>query len=161
MRAARGCICGFTLIEMMVTVVLVGILASVVVPLTEVSVRRAREHDLRIALREIRAAIDAYKRAGDEGRIHRSAAATGYPATLDVLVDGEPDLKDVAQRKIRFLRRVPRDPMNQDTGLPPAATWGKRAYSSEADSPKEGDDVYDIHSTSNRAGLNGLPYTQW
>ena len=157
MKKARG----FTLIEMMVTVVLVGILASVIVPLTEMAIQRGREQDLRVALREIRGAIDAYKRAGDEGRIYRSATTTGYPATLDVLVEGEPDLKDPAHRKIFFLRRVPRDPMNADMKLAPAATWGKRAYASEADRPKEGDDVYDIYSLSRRTGLNGLPYTQW
>ena len=153
--------CGFTLIEMMVTVVLVGILASVVVPLTEMTIQRGREQDLRMALREIRGAIDAYKRAGDEGRIYRSATTTGYPETLDALVEGEPDLKDPAKRKIYFMRRVPRDPLNPDIKLAPAATWGKRAYASEADRPKEGDDVYDVYSTSQRIGLNGLPYAQW
>jgi len=157
MRSSRG----FTLIEMMVTVVLVGILASVVVPLTEMTIQRGREQDLRMALREIRGAIDAYKRAGDEGRIYRSATTTGYPETLDVLVEGVPDLKDPAKRKIYFLRRVPRDPLNPDIKLAPAATWGKRAYASEADRPKEGDDVYDVYSTSKRIGLNGLPYAQW
>ncbi|MCY1215811.1 type II secretion system protein G [compost metagenome] len=157
MRSSRG----FTLIEMMVTVVLVGILASVVVPLTEMTIQRGREQDLRMALREIRGAIDAYKRAGDEGRIYRSATTTGYPETLDVLVEGGPDLKDPAKRKIYFLRRVPRDPLNPDIKLAPAATWGKRAYASEADRPKEGDDVYDVYSTSKRIGLNGLPYAQW
>jgi general secretion pathway protein G len=157
MKAARG----FTLIEMLVTVVLVGILASVVVPLIEMSVRRGKEQELRIALREIRGAIDVYKRAGDEGRIYRSATTTGYPATLDILVEGTQDLKDPGRRKIYFLRRVPRDPMNLELTLAPAATWGKRSYASEADRPKEGDDVYDIYSTSERSGLNGLPYSQW
>lgn len=157
MKSVRG----FTLIEMMVTVVLVGILASVVVPLTEMSIQRGREHELRMALREIRGAIDAYKRAGDEGRIHRSATSTGYPATLDVLVAGEPDLQHPGRRKIYFLRRVPRDPMNADMTRAPAATWGKRSYASEAEHPREGDDVYDVHSLSRRAGLNGRPYAQW
>ena len=152
---------GFTLIEMMVTVMLVGILASVVVPLTQMSIQRAKEHELRMALREIRTAIDAYKRAGDEGRIHRSATTTGYPANLDVLVQGEPDLKDPARRKIYFLRRVPRDPMNPDMALAPAATWRNRCYASDADQPKEGDDVYDVYSSSARSGLNGVPYAQW
>ncbi|WP_112189021.1 type II secretion system protein [Ralstonia sp. GX3-BWBA] len=157
MKTARG----FTLIEMLITVVLVGILASVVVPLTEMSVRRGKEQELRAALREIRGAIDAYKRAGDEGRIYRSATTTGYPATLDVLVEGAQDLKDPGRRKIYFLRRVPRDPMNPDLKLAPTATWGKRSYASEADRPKEGDDVYDVYSTSQRVGLNGQPYAQW
>ncbi|MBA9848514.1 type II secretion system protein [Ralstonia pickettii] len=157
MKTARG----FTLIEMLITVVLVGILASVVVPLTEMSVRRGKEQELRAALREIRGAIDAYKRAGDEGRIYRSATTTGYPATLDVLVEGAQDMKDPGRRKIYFLRRVPRDPMNPDLKLAPTATWGKRSYASEADRPKEGDDVYDVYSTSQRVGLNGQPYAQW
>lgn len=157
MRGVRG----FTLIEMMVTVVLVGILASVVVPLTEMSIQRGKEQELRIALRELRSAIDAYKRAGDEGRVYRSATTTGYPQALEVLVQGTPDLRDPGHRKIYFLRRVPRDPMNADTKLAPAATWGKRAYASEADRPKEGDDVYDVYSQSKRIGLNGLAYAQW
>lgn len=152
---------GFTLIEMMVTVALVGILASVVVPLTEMSIQRGKEQELRMALREIRTAIDAYKRAGDEGRIHRSATSTGYPATLDVLVEGASDIKDPGHRKIFFLRRLPRDPLNADMEIAPAGTWGKRSYSSEADRPQEGADVYDVHSMSRRAGLNGLPYAQW
>jgi prepilin-type N-terminal cleavage/methylation domain-containing protein len=152
---------GFTLVEMMVTVTLVGILASVVVPLTEMAVRRAKEQELRIALREIRTAIDAYKRAGDEGRIHRSATTTGYPPTLAALVEGAVDLRDPGRRKIFFLRRVPRDPMNADPGLAPEATWGKRAYASEADHPREGDDVYDVYSLSGRPGLSGRPYQDW
>ena len=140
MKTARG----FTLIEMLITVVLVGILASVVVPLTEMSVRRGKEQELRAALREIRGAIDAYKRAGDEGRIYRSATTTGYPATLDVLVEGAQDMKDPGRRKIYFLRRVPRDPMNPDLKLAPTATWGKRLLCERSGSdPKEGDDVYD------------------
>ena len=152
---------GFTLIEMMVTVALVGILASVALPLTEMSMQRQKEQELRAALREIRSAIDAFKRAGDEGRIRRSATTTGYPPTIEALVEGAADLKDPAHRKIFFLRRVPRDPMNADMVLAPAATWGKRAYSSEADRPMEGDDVYDVFSLNRRTGLNGLPYAQW
>ncbi|GAA4347973.1 hypothetical protein GCM10023165_33300 [Variovorax defluvii] len=149
------------MIEMMVTVALVGILASVAVPLTEMSIQRQKEQALRAALREIRGAIDAYKRAGDEGRVHRSATATGYPPTLEALVEGAPDLQDPGRRKIFFLRRVPRDPMNPDMSLAPGATWGKRAYASEADRPMEGDDVYDVRSLSGRVGLDGVPYAQW
>lgn len=152
---------GFTLIEMMVTVALVGILASVVVPLVQVSVQRSKERDLRIALREIRTAIDAYKKAGDEGRIYRSATTTGYPPTLATLVQGAADLKDAGHRKIFFLRRLPRDPMDPNNELAPERTWGLRSYASEAERPREGEDVYDIHSRSEAIGLGGTPYRAW
>lgn len=152
---------GFTLIELMVTVAIVAILASVIVPLTQVSVQRSKEQDLKLALREIRTAIDAYKQAVDEGRIYRSIDTTGYPASLEMLVQGVPDLKDAKERKIYFLRRVPRDPMSADASLPAAATWGKRSYRSEPDNPREGEDVYDVYSLSERKGLDGRPYREW
>lgn len=152
---------GFTLIEMMVTVALVTILASVVVPLTQMSVQRAKEKELRLALREIRVAIDAYKKAGDEGRILRSATTTGYPATLAALVDGAVDIKDPKHRKLFFLRRIPRDPMSSHPDIEPERTWGLRSYASEADQPEEGVDVYDVYSQSASVGLNGIPYRLW
>lgn len=157
MRRRRG----FTLIEMMVTVALVAILASVAVPLARLSAQRVKERDLRLALREIRAGIDAYKRAGDEGRIHRSPTATGYPPTLQVLVAGAIDIKDPRGAKIFFLRRMPRDPLHPDPALAPDRTWGLRSYASEAEQPREGDDVYDIRSLDPGIGLNGTPYRQW
>lgn len=152
---------GFTLIELMVTVALVAILASVIVPLAQVSVQRSKEQDLKIALREMRSAIDGYKQAVDDGRIYRSIDSTGYPPSLQVLVDGVPDLKDPKGRKIYFLRRIPRDPMNSDATLDADATWGKRAYRSDADNPQEGDDVYDVYSLSRQTGLDGRPYREW
>lgn len=152
---------GFTLIEMMVTVALVAILASVVVPLTQMSVQRGKERELRLALREIRVAIDAYKKAGDEGRIQRSATTTGYPATLATLVDGAVDIKDPKHRKLFFLRRIPRDPMSSHREIASERTWGLRSYASEADQPEEGIDVYDVYSPSVSVGLNGIPYRLW
>lgn len=152
---------GFTLIEMMVTVAIIAILASVVVPMTQVSVQRSKEQELKLALREIRSAIDAYKQAVDAGHIYRSLDATGYPASLDVLVQGVPDLKDAKGRKMYFLRRIPRDPFNPDETLAAEATWGKRAYRSEPDNPQEGDDIYDVYSRSERSGMNGRPYREW
>lgn len=152
---------GFTLIELMVTVTLVAILASVVVPLTQVSVQRGREQELLLALREIRGAIDDYKEAVDEGRIFRSADESGYPASLNVLVDGVPDLKDVKGRKIYFLRRIPRDPFSDSRIYRAADTWGKRSYVSEANAPREGEDVYDVYSLSAKVGLNGRSYRDW
>lgn len=152
---------GFTLIELMVTVALVAILASVVAPLAQVSVQRSKEQDLKLALREIRVGIDAYRQAVDLGRIYRSVDATGYPESLTVLVEGVPDLKDPKGRKIYFLRRLPRDPFNLDENLKAEATWGKRSYRSDADDPREGEDVYDVYSLSEKSGLNGSPYREW
>jgi len=152
---------GFTLIELMVTVTIVAILASVVVPMAQVTVQRGKEQDLKLALREIRGAIDDYKRAVDEGRVYKSVDATGYPDTLDILVEGVPDLKDAKGRKIYFMRRIPRDPFNLEADISATETWGKRSYDSEADNPKEGQDVYDVFSLSRKVGLNGSPYREW
>jgi general secretion pathway protein G len=152
---------GFTLIELLVTLAILALLGTLVVPVAQVAQQRRHEQALRLALREIRAGIDAYKRAGDEGRIARAAGATGYPPTLEVLVQGVPDQKSPKGAKIYFLRRLPRDPFNGDAELTDAQTWGKRSYASEPDEPKEGDDVYDVYSTSGKVGLNGIPYSRW
>lgn len=152
---------GFTLIELLVTLAILAVLASLVVPLAQVQVQRVKEQELRLALREIRTALDAYKRAHDEGRIRRVAASSGYPPSLDVLVEGVDDQRDPNRRKLYFMRRVPRDPLADDPALTDAATWGKRSYASEADEPREGDDVYDVYSRSALVGLNGVPYRRW
>jgi general secretion pathway protein G len=152
---------GFTLVELMVTVAIVAVLASIGLPLAELAVKRHREQELRVALREVRAAIDAYKLAADQGRIARSAEQSGYPASLDVLVRGMEDMRSKDRNRIYFLRRLPRDPTFPDSLAPAASTWGKRSYASPPDAPREGDDVYDIYSLAPGAGLNGVDYRYW
>jgi general secretion pathway protein G len=152
---------GFTLIELVITVAILGVLALAVLPVAETAVKRAKESELRANLREIRGALDAYKRAWDEGRVPKAIGQTGYPPTLDVLVQGVVDPKDQKGARIYFLRRLPRDPFHEDAQAPAAATWGKRAYASPPDSPFEGADVFDIYSVSDGVGLNGVPYRQW
>jgi general secretion pathway protein G len=145
---------GFTLVELLVVVAIVALLASIAAPLAEMSWQRGKEQELRHALRQIREAIDAYKRASDEGRIERKADASGYPATLAVLVDGVEDRTDPEKSKVFFLRRVPRDPMTGEE-------WGLRSYASPANDPQPGKDVYDVYSRSDHVGLNRVPYREW
>jgi general secretion pathway protein G len=152
---------GFTLIELLVTLAILALLGTIVAPAAQVTIQRRHEQELRVALREIRTAIDAYKKASDEGRIAKAAGATGYPPKLETLVDGVIDLRSPKRTKVFFLRRLPRDPFNGDSDKADADTWLKRSYASDATEPREGDDVYDVLSTSERVGLNGIAYRKW
>ncbi len=152
---------GFTLVELVVTVAIMAILATAALPLAELAVQRSREQELRAALRQIREAIDAYKQAMDDGRIVKAVDKSGYPQSLQVLVDGVGDAKSPKKAKIYFLRRIPRDPMMRDTTVPAAQNWGLRSYASSAEDPREGDDVFDVYSLSSKTGINGVPYREW
>ncbi len=152
---------GFTLIELLVTLAILAMLGTLVVPVTQVTMQRKNEQELRHALREIRNGIDAYKKAYDEGRLPRVLNSNGYPKNLEILVEGVADQRSPKRAKIHFLRRIPRDPFNPDSELSDAQTWGKRSYASEAAEPQEGEDVYDVYSLSPRVGLNDVPYRKW
>ena len=152
---------GFTLIELLIAVAIVAVLASAALPLNELAVQRAKEQDLRRALREIRDAIDAHKQAFDDGRIQKRVGESGYPKRLEDLVAGIEDQKSPKKERIYFLRRIPRDPLSDDGTKGPAESWGKRSYASPPDEPREGDDVFDVFTLSAGTGINGRPYREW
>ena len=153
---------GFTIIELVITVGIVSLLATAVIPSAQLMYQREREHELRASLRTIRAALDAYKSASDTGRIKKKLDQSGYPPNLQVLVDGVEDAASAKEGlKIYYQRSLPRDPFWPDATTPAAETWGLRSYASPPDDPQPGDDVYDVRSRSSRTGLNGVPYRDW
>ena len=161
MRASHG----FTLVEMVVVVAIVGILAAAAQPLLALATRRQQELTLHQNLRSQRGAIDAYKAAASEGRITVPAGASGYPPTLDVLVAGvaisaSGAAPGTAATKVYFLRRMPRNPL-ADAALPDAQTWALRSYDSPPEAPRPGRDVFDVYVDSDQRGLDGSAVREW
>ncbi len=152
---------GFTLIELMVALVLLALILSSAAPVMQITAKRAKEQELKRNLWQLRDAIDAYKKAVDDGLIKKSPGQTGYPPNLQILVQGVENPRDPKKRKIHFLRSIPRDPFVPDPELSNEASWGKRSYTSSFEEPAEGDDVYDVYSLSSDTGLNQQPYREW
>lgn len=152
---------GFTLIELIITLALVGLVAMVALPLYEISATRLKETELKLALRQIRTALDNYKAAVDTGQIARDAGDSGYPPSLEVLVNGVENAKDVNHSRLVFLRHVPRDPFYPDPAQTAEQTWALRSYGSPPTDPMPGNDVYDVASLSTGKGMNGIAYKEW
>jgi general secretion pathway protein G len=155
---------GFTLIEVLVVLAILGVLAAAARPLLELAALRHKEAALREGLRQIRGAIDAYERAVATGAVQRPADAPPglavYPASLTLLVEGVPTTADRDAPQRRFLRRLPRDPF-ADATLAAADTWATRASDSTPDAPRSGRDVFDIASRHPGTALDGTRYDQW
>jgi general secretion pathway protein G len=158
-RPASWCERGYTFIELLVVSALVLILASAAMPLARVTSTRQREAELRRALREIRTAIDKFKDAADTqqiGPVDIKAGSEGYPADLHTLVEGVPANNDATGRKLKFLRRVPVDPMTKST------EWGLRSYQDDTDATSwGGQNVFDVYTTSRGTALDGTKYRDW
>jgi general secretion pathway protein G len=154
---------GFTLIELLVSLAIVALLATVAFPLAQVVQTRAKEAELRASLRVIRQALDAYKAAADSGVINKSAGTSGYPPSLDTLVDGvkRSAAFGFSAQPFVVLRRIPRDPFFEDASVPNAATWNTRSYSSKADNPQPSEDVFDVFSKSSKRAMDGTRYSDW
>ncbi|MBV8910323.1 MAG: type II secretion system protein [Gammaproteobacteria bacterium] len=152
---------GFTIIELVITLAIVGLLAMAAMPLAQLVAKREKEAELRTALRDIRGALDAYKLAAQGGHIKLELGASGYPPDLKSLYAGVEDATSEKKKNLYFLRRLPRDPFFPDPSASAEETWGLRSYQSPPDDPQPGDDVYDVHSLSNAKGLNGVPYREW
>jgi general secretion pathway protein G len=155
---------GISLIELIVTLVILSILATVILPSAQMTMKRAREIELRRDLRLLRTAIDNYKKNYDQAVINHNILASldksGYPETLQVLIEGY-DFGGLVNYKKKFLRKIPADPFNPPKpGEEPK--WGLRSYTDEPDSPNwGGDDVYDVYSQSEDTAIDGTKYKDW
>lgn len=146
---------GYTLAELVMVAAVMAILALAVLPVAKFTAKRSKEIELKTALRTMRAAIDEYKRYSDAGQIPVDLGTEGYPAELEVLVEGV-DLVGQIDKKVKFLRRIPIDPMTGEV------EWGLRSYQDEPDASSwGGENVYDVYSLSGGVGLNRVPYSKW
>ncbi|MFL6605498.1 MAG: type II secretion system protein [Steroidobacteraceae bacterium] len=152
---------GFTLIELVVTLAIIGLLAVSAMPLAQLIAQREKEADLRAALRDIRTALDAYHTAALTGHIKMELGTSGYPPDLKSLYIGVEDTASEKKINLYFLRRIPRDPFFPDTSVPSEETWGLRSYASAPEDPQPGEDVFDVISLAPGKGLNGIPYHDW
>lgn len=152
---------GFTLIELVITLAIIGLLATAAMPLAQLVAKREKEADLRTALRDIRTAIDGYRVAAQTGHIKQELGASGYPPDLKSLYAGVEDVSSEKKVNLYFLRRVPRDPFFPDANVAAEETWGLRSYQSPPEDPQPGEDVFDVYSQSGSKGLNGIPYREW
>lgn len=150
---------GYTFVELLVVTALIAILASAIMPLARVTVQRQKEMELRRDLRELRTGIDHYKDAADQGMLNALELKVdnqGYPPDLETLVKGVPAAGDASGKKLKFLRRIPIDPM---TGT---MEWGQRLYQDRPDaSTWGGQNVYDVFTTNEGVGLDGTKYRDW
>ena len=152
---------GFTLIELVVTLAILGLLAASAMPLAQLVSQREKESELRAALREVRQAIDDYHTAASSGHIKMQIGESGYPPDLKSLYAGVEDTASEKKVQLYFLRRIPRDPFFPDSNVAAEESWGLRSYSSAPEDPQPGDDVFDIYSLATGKGLNGISYHDW
>jgi general secretion pathway protein G len=150
---------GYTFVELVVVSAMLMILASAILPLARVTIQRQREVELHRTLRELRVAIDRYKDAADQGMIGSidiKAGSEGYPPDLDTLVEGVRMANDASGRKLKFLRRIPVDPMTK------SAEWGMRSYQDDSEATSwGGQNVFDVFTKSGGTALDGTKYKDW
>lgn len=152
MRIRRGQK-GFTLAELVMVVALIAVLSTMVLPVAKFTVKRRKEAELRLALRQIRTSIDEYKRLSDQGLIPVKIGGEGYPENLEELVEGVEIVGQETKRK--FLRRIPIDPMTHED-------WELRSYQDDADATSwGGENIYDVHTSSDGVALDGTKYADW
>lgn len=147
---------GLTLVELIVAATILSVLSTAALPLARVQLRRERERELRRTLREMRTAIDRYKEAADRGMIQIKLGTEGYPPDLQTLVDGAQITNSPDDKRLKFLRRIPQDPMTNSTD------WGLRSYQDEPDSTSfGGQNVFDVYTRSQGTALDGSQYSEW